>query len=256
MWDLADNVTLTNVDLPQDSIDHLPADFDDPSASATIAEGKPEPVAAEANADKLTELAARIDDLPDTPEANQLREAFDEFAEQFEPDADDATRYLADLERLVDEQNHDSDGAPPDTRIWAETEALKALKGDQLEQFEANKINGSDAEQAVIMSLMAGEVIPELDSTATLRGTQVEVTVPPTNEKRIIDVVVQLPPTPLHPEGEVVALEVKYGNADRNERQERLDNAMAIHGCQVMDSDEEAFPTGPHPAIRTVVVRR
>jgi hypothetical protein len=222
----------------------------DPQAKAeAVAEVVPELSAAEANAHKLSELEARIDELPETTEANRLRGAFEKFKGQFEPGAGDAPQRLAEVERLVDEQTPGPEGAPADESVWGDTETQKAVRGDAAEQLEANGINGSDAEQAVIMGVMEGEVIPELGSTAKLRGTQVEVRVPPNGELRIIDVVVELP------SGEVVALEVKSGNATRTERQIRLDDTMSKQGVRVVASDEGVFPSGPHQPIRTVVVR-
>jgi hypothetical protein len=206
--------------------------------------------AAEANANRLAELEAQIDALPDTPEANRLRDAFEQFKEQFEPGAADAPQRLDEVQRLIEEQTPEPGTAGEEPDIWDQTAEQKAAKGDAAETLEANRIRGSDAEQSVIVDVVDGKVIPEVGTTCRLRGTQVEIRVAPTNELRIIDVVVELS------DGEVVALEVKSGGAERNTRQVRLDTAMEGGGGNVIASDEGAFPTGPHGPIRTIVVRR
>jgi hypothetical protein len=240
----------------------------DPQARAVaVSEVVPELQAAEANANRLADLEAQIDKLPNTEEANRLRRAFEEWKKQFEPGAADASQQLDKVQREIEERTPEPGAAGEEPTIGELTAEQKATTiADERERLEANITRGSDAEESVLVDIRDGTVIREVETTCKLLGTQVEIQVEGEG-LRIIDVLVE------KPDGKVVALEIKSGDADRKPDQVRKDNAMAIAGGTVIRSrisktwsaaeravalggDEGVVPLGPHGPIDTIVVKR
>jgi hypothetical protein len=199
-----------------------------------------------AEAPTLEELGARIEALEGTGAPADLVEQLDAI-DPMSPDAAEQIRALDERVRLWESE---APGPAPEG-IGALTEeaeaARRATLNEQAERLEANRLQGTAGEEAVMGDILAQRPIPELGSPATLRGSQVRVQT--RAGLRIIDHVVQLP------SGELVALEVKTGGATRSGYQIICDDLLEAEGGTVIGSGAPGF-SGQVLRVRTVVLYR
>jgi hypothetical protein len=164
--------------------------------------------------------------------------------EEIDPHAPDAAERIAALEERVSFWESEAPGPAEPTlgEATAESEAARrATVGAAAERLEANRLQGAAGELRVEGEILSGQPIPELGSPATLVGSQVQVET--SAGLRIIDHLVELP------SGELVALEVKTGDAFRSDYQLACDLAMELQGGTRVGGG----PIGP---VRTVVLQR
>lgn len=197
--------------------------------------------------DALIDLEARIEALEGTeaPTGDLIDQV--DAIDPRSPGAREQIRALDDRVRIWE-----SEGPGPAAEglgeLTAESEAARrATLGAARERLEANGHQGSVGEQRVMDEVLSGMLIPELGSSATLRGSQVHVQT--SAGLRIVDHLVELP------SGELVALEVKTGGAVRDLYQIECDLAMELHGGIVLGGNAPGI-SGPSPPIRTVVLQR
>jgi hypothetical protein len=221
--------------------------IEDPHAKAeAIAEVVPELREAQTVIDAKADLESRIYDLEGTDAPKDLIEQLDSI----DPAASDAAERLDALEERVArwEGEELGEAEPSLGEVSGESEAARrATMGEAAERLEANKVQGSAGETAVLDEIASGQPIAELNSTAQLRGSQVRVRT--SAGVRIVDHLVELPT------GEIVALEVKTGGAVRTQYQIECDLAMELQGGRIVGTGAPGM-VGPHGPIRTVVLQR
>jgi hypothetical protein len=153
------------------------------------------------------------------------------------------------VEELLDGLETGLSQEPTIGELTAESEAARrATLGEKAERLEANKLQGTAGEANVLEEVLSGRPIPELGTSATLSGSQVEVM--SDAGLRIIDHVVELPT------GELVALEVKTGGSPYTLYQQECDLAMQLRGGTVRGGQNVGSLPARLPPIRTVVLRR
>jgi Domain of unknown function (DUF4157)/Putative RNase-like toxin, toxin_1 len=153
------------------------------------------------------------------------------------------------VEELLDGLETGLSREPTIGELTAESEAARrATLGEKAERLEANKLQGTAGEANVLEEVLSGKPIPELGTSATLAGSQVEVMTDA--GLRIVDHVVELPT------GELVALEVKTGGSPYTLYQQECDLAMNLRGGTIRGGQNVGSLPARLPPIRTVVLRR
>jgi hypothetical protein len=221
--------------------------LEEPQAQAeALAEAVPELQKTQTAADAWHDLESRIEAMEGTDAPSDLIEQLDSI----DPHAPDAAAQLDALEERIAQWESDELGAAGDSlgEITEGSEAARrSTMGEAAERLEANGVQGSAGEVAVLDEIVSGQTIAELGSPAQLRGSQVRVRT--SAGLRIVDHLVELPT------GEIVALEVKTGGAVRNQFQLDCDLAMEMQGGRIVGTGAPGM-VGPHGPIRTVVVQR